>query len=231
MRATRHLLFISLLLIASISCNAQNKISKSILKWEDAIQKFEQLDKDQADPENAILFVGSSSIRLWQWIEEDMAPYPVIQRGYGGAKFSDLNYYAERIIYPHEFRALAIFIANDISGSKHDKKPEEVVELFTSVLETVRKKNSTTPVFLIAITPTRNRWDVWHKTKEANRQLKQKCSELADTYFIDTEALYLNENGEPKEELFISDKLHLNEEGYDVWTGAIKAGLDKVLKE
>jgi hypothetical protein len=199
------------------------------LKWENAIQKFEQLDKSESDPENAILFVGSSSIRLWQWIKEDMAPYPVIQRGYGGAKFSDLDYYAERIIYPHEFRALVIFIANDISGSKKDKSPAEIVELYTSVLETVRKKHDTTPVFLIAITPTKNRWDVWHKTKEANRQLKAKCNELDNAYFIDTINLYLNEKGEPREELFIEDKLHLNEEGYDVWTSAIKASLDKVL--
>ena len=116
------LLISSLLLVGFLtSCNVTQKYSKGTsAQWETDILKFEQLDKNEKDPDNAILFAGSSSIRLWSTLKEDVAPYPVIQRGFGGSKFSDLAVYTKRIVYPHKFNGLVIFEANDITGSATD---------------------------------------------------------------------------------------------------------------
>ena len=126
----------SLILVGFLtSCNVTRKYTDEASKrWESDIRKFEQLDKSAIDPDNAILFAGSSSIRLWSTLREDVTPYPVIQRGFGGSKFSDLAVYAKRIVYPHQFRALVIFEANDITGIAADKSPEEVVKLFRNYL-------------------------------------------------------------------------------------------------
>ena len=97
---------------------------------------------------------GSSSIRLWETLQEDMAPYPVIQRGYGGARLSDFAVYAERILHPHENSGIVLFIANDIAGTENDKTPREVLGLFKNVVKTIRKKFPDTAVFWIGITPT-----------------------------------------------------------------------------
>ena len=225
-------LFISSVILAGFlaSCNVSRKYTAEASKtWEKDILRFEQQDKSEKDPDNAIFFVGSSSIRLWSTLKEDVAPYPVIQRGFGGSKFSDLAVYAKRIDYPHQFRALVIFEANDITGSKTDKSPEEVVKLFRQIVRTVRKKYAEQPIFLFEITPTKSRWAVWPTVKTTNKMLKESCSKLHNTYFIETAAAYLNKEGEPRKELFIKDMLHQNHEGYVIWGDLVRKKLDEVL--
>ena len=225
------LLGLSLLLTGLlISCSINRKYTKdSAAKWGKDILNFEQRDYSEKDPENAILFAGSSSIRLWSTLKEDVAPYPVIQRGFGGSKFSDLAVFADRIIYPHQFRAIVIFEANDITGSSTDKAPAEVAKLFVDIVRTVRRKYADQPVFVLEITPTPSRWSVWPKIRETNQLLKDACTRLHNTYFIETSAAYLNKAGEPRSELFIKDKLHQNHEGYQIWGDLIRKKLDQVL--
>jgi lysophospholipase L1-like esterase len=202
-----------------------------VLSWENDIQKFEQLDKSEKYPDNAILFAGSSSIRLWEKLAQDMMPYSVIQRGFGGSKLSDLAIYADRIFTPHPCQAIVIFVANDITGSDKDKTPKEVSALFGNVLQTIRKTHATTPVFWIEITPTESRWKVWPEIQQVNSLIKEKCKKSKNTYFIATSSAFLNDKGLPKPELFRQDKLHLTPAGYVVWTGIVKKELDKVLKK
>jgi hypothetical protein len=223
------LLFLSL---AFISCSPIRKYQNlpEVRFWENDIQKFEQLDKSDKYPQDAILFAGSSSIRFWTSLEKDMAPYHVIQRGYGGAKLSDFAVYAGRIFDPHQCRAIVLFIANDIIGSNQDKTPEDVAALFRNVLKTFRKTHPVTPVFWISITPTVSRWKVWPEIQKANSLIKEICDKKKNTYFIKTDFAFLSENGLPKDELFRDDKLHLTEKGYAVWTEIIKKELNNILK-
>lgn len=225
------LLISSLLVVVFLtSCNVARKYTKEAsTKWESDILRFEQLDKSEKDPDNAILFAGSSSIRLWSTLKKDVSPYPVIQRGFGGSKFSDLAVYTKRIVYPHHFRALVIFEANDITGSAADKSPEEVVKLFRNIVRAVRNKYAEQPIFLIEIIPTISRWAVWPIVKQTNQMLKELCGKMHNTYFIETASSYLNKNGEPRKELFIRDMLHQNREGYVIWGELIRKKLDEVL--
>lgn len=225
----RRYLLIFLLILAS--CSPLQKYGKlpEVKAWESEIQKFEQLDLSKSYPDDAILFAGSSSIRLWSNIGRDMQPYNVIQRGYGGAKLSDFAVYADRIIYPHPCSAIVIFIANDISGTESDKTPAEVGNLFRQTLYIIRRKFKDTPVFWIGITPTASRWHVWPEIKEANNRISKICRAHRNTYYINTEQAFLNKDGLPKTELFVDDKLHLNDEGYRIWSGIIKNELYKVL--
>lgn len=214
------------------SCSAVSKYEKDpdVLRWEKDIRELEQKDAAESDPANAILFAGSSSIRLWDNIVEDMKPYPVIQRGYGGAKFSDFAVYCRRIIYPHQFRALAIFLANDITGGDEDKTPEEVLDLFQYVVKQVRAKYKSEPIFFIQITPTNSRWKAWDKISEANNLIKNYCSQKEGLHFIETADQFIGSDGKPRQELFIEDQLHLNQDGYKLWSSIIRKKLDEVLK-
>ena len=223
-----------LLLLVSfviLSCAPVKKYQNltEVRSWENDIQEFEKLDKIEIYPEDAILFAGSSSIKIWSTLEKDMAPYHVIQRGYGGAKLSDFAVYAARIFDPHPCKAIVIFIANDITGGEKDKRPQQVAGLFRNVLKTIRKKHPDTPVFWIAITPTASRWQAWPEIQKANNLIKKICDNRKNTYFIPTDFAFLNESGTPKDELFRSDRLHLNEEGYKVWRKIIMKELNKVI--
>jgi len=225
----RYLLLLLSALILSCSPVKKYQNLSEVKAWEDDIQKFEQLDKNESYQKDAILFAGSSSIRLWANLEKDMAPYPVIQRGYGGAKLSDFAVYSDRIFDPHPCRAIVIFIANDITGSANDKSPEEVGKLVCYVFKTISKTHTVKQVFWIAITPTESRWKVWPVIQLANNQIEKVCDNQKHTYFIKTDYAFLNEKGLPIAELFRDDKLHLTEKGYAVWTGIVKKELERVL--
>lgn len=225
----RYLLLLISLGILSCSHIKKNQLTAEIKAWEPDIQKFEQLDKTETYSTDAVMFAGSSSIRLWTTLARDMAPYPVIQRGYGGAKLSDFAVYASRIFDPHQCRAIVIFVANDIAGTKEDKTPDEVTRLCRTVIEIIRVRHPDTPVFWIATTPTPSRWIVWPEIRKANDMIKTVCESQKNTYFIPTAFAFINDTGRPAGELFRDDSLHLNDEGYAVWTNIIKKELNSVL--
>src|SRR5688500_14185457 len=51
----------------------------AIEKWSAEMERIKALDAQEKDPSDAVLFIGSSSIRLWSDIASDMHPWPVIQ--------------------------------------------------------------------------------------------------------------------------------------------------------
>jgi hypothetical protein len=225
-------LLLLLISVIIVSCSPLRKYQSlpEVKAWESDIQQFEQLDKSETYPDDAILFAGSSSIRLWSTLAEDMAPFNVIQRGYGGAKLSDFAVYASRIFDPHQCKAIVIFVANDITGGDQDKSPEEVAALFRNVLKTIRKKHPVTPVFWIAVTPTASRWKVWPEIRQASTLIRSICESRDNTYFIRTDYAFLGPDGQTINELFRDDRLHLTAKGYAVWTGIIKSELERVIK-
>lgn len=220
-----------LLSVIVFSCSPVKKYESlpEVKAWEDDIREFEKLDKTETYPDDAILFTGSSSIRLWSTLKKDMEPYSVIQRGFGGSKLSDFVVYADRIVSPHPCSAIVIFIANDITGTEKDKKPAEVASLFRSALKTIRKSHPETPVFWIEITPTPSRWKVWSQVKEANSLIEEICDKQENTWFISTRNAFLSPEGTPYDGYFVKDMLHLNPEGYKVWKKIIKKEINKVV--
>ncbi|PHQ31821.1 SGNH/GDSL hydrolase family protein [Rhodopirellula bahusiensis] len=200
-------------------------------RWEKDIQKYEALDAKTADPADGILLIGSSSIRRWDSAAEDLAPFRVIPRGYGGAKYSDLAVYAERLITPHDFRAIVAFVGNDISGKEADATPEEVEQLVRHVVAVAREHRPGAPVLLVEVTPTRSRYDAWPKIRELNAMLREVCFTEPNVHFVATAETFLTHDNEPRENLFVDDQLHLNEEGYVIWGKIIRDRLIEVLRE
>ena len=216
-----------LLLLFSIQSFGQSHPPEEILKWESDIAVFDSLNLAEPSDAATLLVTGSSSVRLWDSIHTDLAPYQVMQRGYGGAKLSDFNYYSERIIKQQQFKAILVFVANDISGSNYDRTPKEVLQLFKTLVKHVRERNPDTPLFWIEITPTPSRWHVSDKIRKANTLIKNYCEKSADLYFIPTFDVYTNQEGLPDSTYFRRDMLHLNRDGYDLWATRIKQTLQE----
>lgn len=203
----------------------------AIEKWGKEISLLENKDSQEPDPQDAILFVGSSSIRRWESMAEDMAPWPTVRRGYGGAKLSDLVIFIQRIIAKHDYRALVIFVGNDITGGEDDRTPDEVLELYQLLIKLVRKTHPQKPIFFIAITPNSKRFDVWPAVNAANRLIQRYSATDPLLHYIDTVDQYLDRHGKPRDELFTQDKLHQNEAGYRIWASIIKSQLEAKLAE
>lgn len=199
-------------------------------KWSKAIAEFDKRNQSEKAPANAIMFIGSSSIRRWTTMATDMAPYATIRRGYGGAKYTDMGVFVERIVSPHRYRALVMFVGNGVVGKQEDHTPDQIEALTRHIVATSHKHQPDAPVFLIEITPCESRFSAWPKIRSVNARLREVALSTPNTYFIPTASHYLKSDGTPRSELFVSDKLHLSEAGYKLWSSLIRKRLDDVLR-
>ena len=220
---------IILVLLLIISCSPLKRYEKTASKWENDIAKLECLDKSQDYSENSILFIGSSSIRLWSSIKDDLHPYETIRRAYGGARYTDLIHFTKRLVSSHDIKAVGVFVANDITGGMNDLTPPEVLNLAKFVVKQIRSSHLDTPIFFIETTPTPKRWKAWPEISNANDLIMRYCNEKKGLFYISTRDYFIDKNGLPKEDLFIKDRLHLNRNGYSVWGGIIKNNLNRIL--
>ncbi len=171
---------------------------------------LEQLDFKKIADKNDLLFIGSSSIRLWNDIENDMQSYSSVKRGYGGAHYYDLIHFTERLITNHSPKAILIFVANDITGSNdvfktnNDLSPKEVKRLFKYCYKSIRKIHKQVSVFVIETTPTPSRSGVWDKISEANDLINSYCESKLNLHFITTRGKFIDDNGLPIKSFFIS---------------------------
>ncbi len=209
----------------------EKQVAAARERWSEDIAKLLAKDREETHPANAVLFLGSSSIRLWETIERDMAPYHPIQRGYGGARFSDLVVFADELAAAHRYRAVVIYVGNDVTGKEEDPEPAQVAEWFRQVAADARKHQPEAEVFCLAVTPTPKRHAAWAKIQEVNAALQQACEADPKLHFVATAGAYLDAGGEPHADYFKTDKLHQNEAGYHVWSGLIKAALHPVIGE
>lgn len=224
-------LFVFLLALFSASCSPLQKLGKDpkVLAYEQEIQNLETLQVSN-DPKT-VLFAGSSSVRLWTDIETDMQPYKVLTRGFGGANMGDFTFYCRRLIDPNQCGAIVLFVANDIIGSKYDKDPYDVFHLVKISLKQIRHMHPDTPVFWIEITPTPLRFRFWNKISIVNQLVKEYTEKTDNFYFIQTSHKFIGENGQPKADYFLEDRLHLNQAGYSNWADCIKNALDTTVPE
>jgi len=192
--------------------------------WEPDIARFEREDRKHPPPPDAVLFVGSSSIRFWHSLAEDMAPLVTIRRGFGGARINDVIHYADRLITKHSPSKVVIFVgSNDINVSD---TPMDAVAVIAEGLEQlvgiIHEARSDTEIYYIAITPTRYSWHKRDAVQAANEAAEAVMAQNSRTHFIATWNLFLDANGEPDRNLYWLDGLHLSAEGYRRWTGRIR---------
>lgn len=190
------------------------------LYWETAIQKFESDDKLEMPPENAILFVGSSSIVYWKSLARDMAPLSVINRGFGGSQMSDLNYYRERIVSKYKPRLIVVYEGDNDIGSGNPV--DAVLREFDDFTNFVNRRLPKTDVCFIAVKPSVLRKDFWPKMQRVNNGLAKRAQKTERICYIDIATPMLQADGTVDPNLFVSDGLHLNQSGYDVWAAAVK---------
>jgi len=187
--------------------------------WENDIAEFIRLDAAAFPPENAILFLGSSSIRMWD-LAGSFPGLKTINRGFGGSYISDVAHYADRIIFPYSPRLIVFYAGdNDIA----DNKPPAALEAdFNEFLRKIRERLPLAPVIYISIKPSPARWALWPEMREANSRIEASCARRAGCRFLRVDAAMLGRDGLPDPALFLEDGLHLNEKGYSLWTSLLE---------
>lgn len=178
------------------------------------IKKFVEADAMQSPPQNALLFVGSSSIRLWN-VPEWFPGRAVINRGFGGAMIADVRYYFDKVILPYKPRQIIMYAGeNDLAEGR---TPEQVAADYRAIIDRIHQEMPNTPVLYITLKPSPKRWALVSQIREANRLIAEISRNRPDVTVIDVFTPMLGADGQPRPELFVEDRLHLNRAGYDLW--------------
>ncbi len=188
-------------------------------RWNAALEAF---DAQSVDLDRPVVFVGSSSIRLWSTLEEDMAPVPALNRGYGGSRIFDTIYWADRLVTAHDPTVIVAFTGtNDIKGAT-PRPAAWVADRFDELVVRLRALGCDAPLVYIAISPTPSRAEHLAVVLEANRLIRKRCAQEDDLHFVDTASQLLDADGQPDPRWFVEDRLHLNAEGYAAWTAMVR---------
>jgi lysophospholipase L1-like esterase len=192
------------------------------LRFESEIGQFQEWDSRNSFPGDAILFIGSSSIRLWQ-TARTFADLPVVNRGFGGAHISDVNHFINETTLKYR-PGVIVFYAGD-NDIWDGKEPEHVADDFGDFLRSVWGSRNDTQVLFISIKPSRSRWSVWDRMREANSLIRKMADSDKRLTFVDIAAATIGDDGLPESTLFVDDQLHLNEEGYARWESEVGPAL------
>ena len=194
-------------------------------RWEKYIARFEVTDKKKMPKPGGVLFIGSSSIRMWKTLKQDFSGFSVINRGFGGSQIADSTHFAERILHPYKPRQIVLYAGdNDVNAGK---SPETVLADFQQFVKTVHAKLPEARISFIAIKPSLSRWKLSEKMVKANALVSSDCAKSKRLDYIDIWQPMLGDDGKPMPNLFLRDGLHLNAKGYALWTSLVKPLLAK----
>lgn len=201
---------------------------KSPERWEAEIRKFEEQDAKNKPHVDGVLFIGSSSIRLWD-LKQSFPELAATNRGFGGCSLSDVAHFAERLVLPHQPRLVIVYAGdNDIASGK---TPEQVLEAYRQLVHTIHAALPQTRIAFISIKPSLARWKLVEKMREANRAIAAIAAADPRLEFIDVDAPMLGPDQLPRPELFRDDGLHLNSAGYKLWAEQVRPVIDRSAPE
>lgn len=191
-------------------------------RWEADIRKFEEADRQSPPAPGQVVFVGSSSIRMWK-LKESFPDTPTINRGFGGSQLGDSAHYAERIVTAYKPRVVVLYAGdNDLAAGK---APTAVRDDYKKFVATVRAKLPDVKIVFIAIKPSPKRWALADQAKEANRLVRAEMKD-PNQVFVNVWPYMIGTDGKPQRELFVADELHMTPEGYKVWTALVRRHIE-----
>lgn len=186
-------------------------------RWENEVQAYEKQDIQNPPEEGMILFTGSSSIRMWHDIADYFPEAEVLNRGFGGSQFSDLIYYADRLIYPYKPSKIFIYEGdNDIAAGKSN---DEILADAAQLRNMIAKALPGVPVIFISPKPslTPRRKHLRSQYEALNERLRKYAERTPRTEFGDVWTEMLDDDGKVFDHIFLSDSLHMKPEGYKIW--------------
>lgn len=193
-------------------------------RWAADLERIEASDRADPPAEGGVLFVGSSSIRLWSSLAEDFPGVRTVNRGFGGSELEDAIALADRLILPSRPRMVVVYAGdNDLAGGK---TPERVLADYQALVRTIHRSLPETRVAFIAIKPSPSRWAIVDRVRAANDLVRRFSAEDSRLSYIDVFTPMLGRDGTPREELYAQDRLHLSESGYDLWRSVVAPYVD-----
>ena len=197
-------------------------------RWAKDMAAFAKQDELHPTPTGGVVFVGSSSARLWdleKWFP-DLEPAP-LNRGFGGSEMEDSVRHVDLLLLKHKPKVIVVYVGdNDLARGK---TPERVSDDFAKLVELVHEPLPETQIIYVGIKPSSSRWKLADNIQQTNALIAKQCEAAEYLTFVETWSKMLGDDGKPRDELFRKDLLHLNDDGYAIWTKLVRPEIDKAL--
>ena len=191
------------------------RVPIAVDRSETEIKRFEESDRAAPPAPGGIVFVGSSSLRMWKSLESDFPGLPVMNRGFGGSTFPEANHYLSRIVLKYRPRTIVVYEGdNDLTFGWG---PRQVADDYRAFVRMVRDSLPSAKIVFISLKPSPSRWKLVDQQREANRLVRDIVRRDSLQSFVDVFTPMLGANGRPQPELFIADSLHMTPAGYAIW--------------
>jgi lysophospholipase L1-like esterase len=188
-------------------------------RWEKEIAAIEERDRKDPPPANPVVFVGSSTIRLWD-VKKSFPGVLAVNHGFGGSQIADATHFAPRLVLKLKPR-LVVFYSGD-NDLALGKTPERIAADLREFVKVVRAELPEVPIVVLSIKPSVARWAIVDKQRQANKLIEEFCKGGERLMFVDVGKGLLGDDGKPRAELFVKDGLHLSAKGYELWAGVLK---------
>jgi len=209
-RALSFITITAILMSVSVASQAQNPALQE--RFEKQVQEYEAGDRKSPPPKGAILFAGDSQFFRWKTIQEDLAGYTLINRGIDSFQMPDLIRHVDRLVLPYEPRLIVLHIGgNDVHNGR---TPEQLLADLKTFVAAVRVRLPDVPIVFSSITPGPGRWDEAPQRVVANRALREYIATQKGLQFVDLWSAMLDPAGQPREDLWVADRVHPNHAGY-----------------
>lgn len=194
-------------------------------RHESSIAAYESADRLKTPEPGGTLFLGSSTFTLWGHdLEREFARFHALNRGFGGSTIPEVDHYLERICFPYRPRRIVFYIGTNDIAEGHS--PDQVVEDFETLMSHLRQKLPQVKVAYVSMAMPPSRTQFARQYEEANNRIRQICQEQPNLDFVDVSGLLLDAQGQPKEEYYREDRLHMKPAGYSVWIPVLRRYLE-----
>ncbi len=200
-----------------------------ITRYQGDINRYQKENKRLKDLSCDVLFLGSSSINLWDTIYEDFAPLKLIRRSYGGATLRDMIYNYNTIAKGYTPKSILLYVENDLGNHKEGVNAVKCFDLFRIFIDKLKKDYPNTPLIVVSLKPSQHKADQLKDQLLVNALLEENATAQGYTYVDITKVMY-DEAGNLRTDIFKEDNLHMNAGGYKLWTAILKPLLIKKVR-
>jgi lysophospholipase L1-like esterase len=197
--------------------------------YESEVAALEQRHALGEVPSAPVAFYGSSSIRGWETLADDIGDSRTVNLGFGGSTLEACAYFFERLVVPLRPASLVVYAGDNDLGD--GRRPAEVMRSFRALLAKVVRDLGPVPFGFIAIKPSPARASLLSQIREVNEAVRHEIASYPSVYFVDVFEPMLSATGRPRPELFLEDGLHLSRAGYDLWTAVLRPFRHRIFTE
>ena len=191
--------------------------------WRNQINRIKRRVRILENQENLVVFYGSSSIRLWVHMKEDLAPLNVLNLGFGGSNYAWCAHYFDEVFGPLHPSKIVLYAGENDLGE--GKSPQTVLADCKRLVQKIKEKDANIALAIISIKPTIAKQEMLQDILETNRLLEKYVTHELQAQFIDVFNQMISDKRLPRPELYMADGLHLNKAGYEIWSRTIRAAL------